>query len=101
MRKKGDKYRPVVTVLKANKLTPTKVLISGNEFVLKREEDEITKQDYINASRKVRRQRIELDNAYIKIEQLKKENLKLLEYKKAFEASKSAGVDLPYVKGIY
>lgn len=33
-RKKGDKYRPVVTVLKVKRGLPTKITVSGQEYAL-------------------------------------------------------------------
>lgn len=33
-RKKGDKYRPVVTVLKVKRGLPTKIMVSGQEYAL-------------------------------------------------------------------
>jgi hypothetical protein len=41
MREKGDRYRPIVTILKQKNGTPTKVLISGEEYAL-------VPKDYIN-----------------------------------------------------
>lgn len=33
-RQKGDKYRPVVTVLKVKRGLPTKIAVSGQEYAL-------------------------------------------------------------------
>lgn len=33
-RKKGDKYRPVVTVLKVKRGLPTKIMVSGHQYAL-------------------------------------------------------------------
>lgn len=57
------------------------------------------KKDYIAASWKIRNQKIELSKAYETIEQLKKDNKELKEYKKAYYSLKKAGVDLPHVRG--
>jgi hypothetical protein len=40
-RSKGDRYRPIVTVTKERNGTPTKVIISGQEYAL-------IHKDYIN-----------------------------------------------------
>ncbi|WP_338788792.1 hypothetical protein [Metabacillus sp. FJAT-53654] len=64
------------------------------------EDHEKLKDDYINASRKIRRQRVDLDKAYGMIEQLKKENEELRVYKDTYFSLKLAGVDLPHVKSV-
>ncbi len=33
-RKKGDKYRPVVTILKTKRGLPTKIMVSGHQYSL-------------------------------------------------------------------
>lgn len=43
-RQKGDKYRPVVRVLKAKKGVPTKINVSGNEYAL-------IHPDYVNGNK--------------------------------------------------
>ena len=38
MRQKGDKYRPVVTILKVKKGLPTVIKVSGQIYVLRHED---------------------------------------------------------------
>lgn len=52
MRQKGDKYRPVVRVLKAKKGVPTKINVSGNDYAL-------VHPDYINGNKNRRANQIE------------------------------------------
>lgn len=52
MRTEGEKYRPVVKVLKTRNGVPTKVLISGQEYVLEPEHEKL-KRDYINTAKKL------------------------------------------------
>lgn len=53
MRTEGEKYRPIVKVLKTRNGVPTKVFISGQEYVLEPEHEKL-KRDYINTSRKLK-----------------------------------------------
>ncbi|AJH77543.1 hypothetical protein [Heyndrickxia coagulans] len=34
VRKKGEKFRPIVTVLKVKRGLPTKIMVSGQEYAL-------------------------------------------------------------------
>jgi TolA-binding protein len=69
MRQEGDKYRPVVTVLKAKKGKPTKVLMSGMEYELLPEHEKM-KRDYINASKRITDQHKQIKKLYGRIEEL-------------------------------
>lgn len=44
MRTKGERYRPVVTILKTKKGIPTKIHVSGQEYAL-------IHKDYINGNK--------------------------------------------------